>query len=149
MAKDEIYEVTTPGTPMGPLPSVPPPAPFLNRAAKRKQMKAAKGQAKQKFTLLELQKAFSIALEMKQESRGHLFSKTLKRKEDGIELCVFCGTGRDTTEGECKYSLLTFVDRVQTILLNPTFFVGDDSQANYLQHGDEYEGIRIPVEAKE
>lgn len=121
----------------------------MNREQKRKRDKVVKGQAKQKFTLMELQKAFSVALEMKKESRGHLFSHTLKHKDTGIELCVFCGTGRDTTEGECEYWFLTYIDRVQTILINPQFFVGDDSQAAWIQHGDEYEDIRIPVEVED
>lgn len=110
----------------------------MNREQKRRQLKVAKTQAKQKFTLLELQKAFSIANEMKKESRGHLFSKTLK------ERCVFCGVDRET-KVECEYWFLTFIDRVQTILVNPDFFVGVDAEANWLQHGDEYEGIRIPT----
>lgn len=111
---------------------------YMNRASKRKAMKSIKGQAKQKFTLLELQKAISIALEMKKESRGHLFNVHTK------ERCVFCGVGRRTKK-ECEWWLLTFIDRLQTILLNPDFFIGQDYQANYLQHGDEYQDIVIPT----
>lgn len=94
-------------------------------------------QERMKFTLLEAQKAIAIALEMIKESRGHLFSKTLK------ERCVFCGVGRKT-KTECKYWLLTFLDRYQTILINPTFFVGADHRANWLQHGEEYQTISVP-----
>lgn len=108
-------------------------------------MKAARGQAKQKFTLLELQKALSIALEMKKESRGHLFSPNLKHEETRIEMCLFCGEDRNT-KTECDHWFLTFIDRIQTILINPEFFIGVDEQANWLQHGDEYEGIRVPID---
>lgn len=110
----------------------------MNRATKRKAMKTAKGQAKQKFTLLELQKAFSIAQEMEKESRGHLFSHHMK------ERCVFCGKGR-RTKIHCDYWFLTFMDRVQTILINPTFFVGADTEALWLQHAAEYAAIQVPV----
>lgn len=114
----------------------------MNRESKRKALKTVKGQAKQKFTLLELQKALSIALEMKKESKGHLFSLNLK------ERCVFCGDGRKTKK-DCDYWFLTFIDRVQTILINPTFFVGRDAEAAWLQYGDEYQEIRIPVLTKD
>lgn len=110
----------------------------MNRAAKRKAMKTVKGQAKQKFTLLELQKAISISLEMKKASHGHLFDKNLK------ERCVFCGVGRKTKK-ECEYWFLTFLDRIQTILINPLFFSDDDIEALWLQHDDAYQDIRIPV----
>ncbi len=117
----------------------------MNRDAKRKTMKAAKGQAKQKFTLLELQKAIAISLEMKKESRGHLFSPNLKHEETQVEMCVFDGIDRNTTD-DCEFWFLTFLDRVQTILINPEFFIGADAKASWLQHGDEYQDIRIPVE---
>lgn len=110
----------------------------MNRTQKRKSVKAAKGQAKQKFTLLELQKAFSIALEMKKASHGHLFSKNLK------ERCVFCGKGR-RTKMECELWFLTFLDRVQTILINPEFFTADDIEAIWIQHEAEYADIQIPL----
>jgi hypothetical protein len=110
----------------------------MNRAQKRKALKGAKGQAKQKFTLLELQKAFSIALEMKKASHGHLFSKNLK------ERCVFCGKGRKSKK-ECEYWFLTFLDRIQTIIINPEFFTADDIEAIWLQHAAEYAPIQIPV----
>lgn len=110
----------------------------LNRAAKRKRDKKIQGQAKQKFTLLEMQKAFSIALEMERASKGHLFSKNLK------ERCVFCGETRKTRK-KCDYWFLTWMDRVQTILINPGFFTDDDIQAVWIQHAAEYSGIQIPL----
>jgi hypothetical protein len=116
----------------------------VNRAQRRVRDKAVKGQAKQKFTLLDLQKAFAIALEMVKESRGHLFSNTMKHKDTGHELCVFCGKQRDTTD-ECDFERLTWMDRVQTILLNPEFFRESDAEALFFQHGDEYAELRIPL----
>lgn len=110
----------------------------MNRAQKRRAIKGAKGQAKQKFTLLELQKAISIALEMKKASRGHLFDKNLK------ERCVFCGKTRKV-KTECNFWFLTFIDRIQTILLNPEFFSADDIEALWLQHSNQYQEIKIPM----
>lgn len=94
-------------------------------------------QERMRLTLLDAQKAISIALEMIKESRGHLFSIHLK------ERCVFCGVGRKTKK-ECKFWLLTFLDRYQTILINPTFFRGADERANWLQHGEQYQTISVP-----
>ena len=110
----------------------------MNRAGRRKTMKKAQRQGKTTFTLVELQKAFAIALEMKKASRGHLFSKSLK------EHCVFCGKDRDVKE-ECDYWFLTYMDRVQTILINPQFFTDDDMEALWLQHAAEYSAIAVPI----
>ena len=110
----------------------------MNRKARRSQKVALSRQEKIKFTLTDVQKAISIALEMRKESRGHLFRKGPKRT-----VCVFCGAGRRTKE-DCEYSLMTFFDRMQTVLINPDFFKGDDKQANWLQHGEAYKEIKIP-----
>lgn len=113
----------------------------MNRANRRhleKQGEAGK-QAAQQFTLLELQKAISIALEMKKASKGHLFDKNLK------ERCVFCGKSR-RVRTDCEFEFMTFLDRVQTILINPGFFTNKDIEAIWLQHGQQYKGIRIPVQ---
>lgn len=117
---------------------------MLNRSQRRDRDKKVKGQAKQKFTLLDLQKAFSIALEMVKESRGHLFSPTMKHKDTGHPLCVFCGQQQDTKE-ECDFERLTWMDRVQTILLNPDFFRESEAEAIFFQHGDEYKDLSIPL----
>jgi len=109
----------------------------MNRKARRTIDSEAKKQGKKKFTLLELQKALSIAIEMKKESRGHLFKQHLK------EHCVFCGADRNTKK-ECEWWFLTYLDRVQTILINPLFFKNDDTQANWLQQGDDYKQIKVP-----
>lgn len=110
----------------------------MNRAQRRKTMKRAIKQGKTTFTLVELQKAFSIALEMKKASNGHLFSKSLG------ERCVFCGQDRKTKE-MCDYWFLTYMDRVQTILINPEFFTDDDIEAVWLQHAAEYSAIAVPI----
>ena len=110
----------------------------MNRSERRKTMKKAMKQGKKTFTLVELQKAFSISLEMKKASRGHLFSKTMKEK------CVFCGQDRNTKK-ECDFWFMTFMDRVQTILINPEFFTDDDIEAIWLQHAAQYSAIAIPV----
>ena len=111
---------------------------MANRDQRRKTAKLAKKQGKTQFNLVDLQKAFSIALEMKKASQVHLFDKIMG------ERCTFCGKGRDTEE-ECEYWFLTFLDRVQTILINPDFFTGDDIQAIWLQHAAAYAPIQIPV----
>ena len=110
----------------------------MNRQTRRNTIKAKTRQERVKFTLIDVQKAISIALEMRKESRGHLFKKGPKRT-----VCVFCGAGRRTKE-DCEYSLLTFFDRMQTVLINPDFFRGDDKQANWLQQGEMYKDIRVP-----
>lgn len=117
----------------------------MNRAQRRVRDKKVKGQAKQKFTLLELQKAFAIAMEMVKESRGHLFNTHMKDEKSGLELCTFCGQDRNTKD-ECDYERLTWMDRVQTILLNPDFFRESEAEAVYLQHGEQYQEVKIPVE---
>lgn len=110
----------------------------MNRKTRRATAKFKTKQEKIKFTLIDVQKAISVALEMRKESRGHLFKKGPKRT-----VCVFCGAGRRTKD-ECEYSFMTFIDRMQTVLVNPDFFKGDDSQANWLQHGESYAEIKVP-----
>lgn len=107
----------------------------MNRAAKRQAQKATVKKY-DKFTIIDVQKAFSIAFEMKKESHGHLYKKHMN------ELCVFCGATRKAKR-ECKYWVLTLMDRVQMILINPSFFKGADEEANWLQHGNEYQDVRV------
>lgn len=113
----------------------------MKRKAQKRLQSEAKKQGKKKFTLLELQKALSIALEMKKDTGGHLFKDHLKNH------CVFCG--EDTkTKKKCDWWFLTYLDRVQTILINPLFFQGDDSQAKWLQQGEDYKQIKVPTKTK-
>lgn len=88
------------------------------------------------FTLLELQRATHIANEMRKASRGHLFTKSLK------ERCIFCGEDRKTRT-DCASWFQTFLDRMQTILINPEFYKDDDIEGYFYQHGDEYGGIKL------
>jgi len=93
---------------------------------------------RKKYSLQDVQKAISIALMMRKFSKGHLFSKTMKDK------CVFCGSTMKTKK-QCSYWFMTFLDRVQTVLINPTFFKDDDIQALWLQHGEDYQNIKLPL----
>ena len=103
----------------------------------RKQRRSRKENAK-KYSLTNVQQAINIALTMKKFSKGHLFNKNMKDK------CTFCGASMKTKK-ECSYWFLTFLDRLQTILINPTFFTDENVQALWLQHGDEYQNIKLPL----
>lgn len=109
----------------------------MNRAQRRKLSKDQQQHAKPLYSLLDVQKATVIAIEMKKASLGHLFRKELKN------LCVFCGKSTKSKK-ECEYWFLTFMDRQQTVLINPEFFSDDDMEAIWLQHGYEYDDIKIP-----
>ena len=91
-----------------------------------------------KYTLRDVQKAVNIAISMMQISKGHLFSKNLKDR------CVFCGQTTKTKK-RCEYWVMTLIDRMQTILINPDFFRDDEIQALWLQHGEEYQNIKLPL----
>lgn len=94
--------------------------------------------AKKKYSLHDVQAAINIAITMKKYSKGHLFSKALKDR------CTFCGATMKTKK-ECPYWVMTMIDRIQTVLINPNFFQGDDIQALWLQHGEEYQNIKLPL----
>ena len=107
----------------------------------RKQRRAAKKKdktAKPLYSLQDVQRASNIAIEMKKISKGHLFSKNLKDR------CVFCGVTMKTKK-ECQYWFIGFLDRMQTVLINPEFYTDDNLQALWLQHGDEYQNIKLPL----
>lgn len=93
---------------------------------------------KKKYSLQDVQKAMNIAITMKKYSKGHLFSKTLKDR------CTFCGATMKTKR-ECQYWFMTFMDRVQTVLINPDFFMDDNVDALWLQHGEDYQNIKLPL----
>lgn len=107
----------------------------MNRQKKRKLARITK---KPKYSLDDVQSAIAIALEMKKHSKGHLFSKNLKDR------CVFCGKGMKV-RSQCPYWALTLIDRIQTVLINPSFFTDENIKALYLQHGEEYQNIRLPL----
>lgn len=93
---------------------------------------------KKKYSLEDVQKSISIALMMKKYSKGHLFSKTMKDR------CVFCGATMKTKK-ECAYWFMCFLDRLQTVLINPSFFTDKEIEALWLQHGSEYQDIKLPL----
>lgn len=107
----------------------------MNRKQRRTTVKK---EAVKKYSLQNVQHAILIAIEMKKLTKGHLFSKDLK------ELCVFCGANMKTKK-QCDYWIMTLIDRVQTILINPTFYTSDNLQALWLQHGEEYQNIKLPL----
>lgn len=107
----------------------------LNRRLKRKRQRVEK---KPRYSLDDINKAIAIAIEMRKWSKGHLYSKNLKDR------CVFCGATMKTKR-QCKYWAMTLLDRIQTVLINPTFFTDANIEALYLQHGEEYQNIKLPL----
>lgn len=110
---------------------------MTNRETRRKQDKK---DSVKKYSLNDVQRALSIAIEMKRYSKGHLFSKALKDR------CVFCGLTMKTKK-TCDYWAITIFDRLQSALVNPLFYKDDELQSLWLQHGDEYQNIRLPLAA--
>lgn len=105
----------------------------------RRTRRLFKRQAKKpRYSLEDVQSAITIAIEMKKHSKGHLFSKGLKDR------CTFCGQSMKTRR-QCEYWVLTLIDRIQTILINPDFFTDENVQALWLQHGEEYQNIKLPL----
>lgn len=108
-----------------------------NREVRRKQAKTIRSK-KKKYSLEDVQKSLSVAIEMKKHTKGHLFSKAQK------DNCVFCGATMKTRK-QCPYWILTMFDRMQTALINPTFFTDENIEALWLQHGEEYQDIKLPL----
>lgn len=107
----------------------------MSRRTKRLFARQSK---KPKYSLEDVQAAIVVALEMKKHSKGHLFSKALKDK------CTFCGATMKTRK-QCPYWAMTLIDRIQTVLINPAFFTAENVKALYLQHGEEYQNIKLPL----
>lgn len=110
---------------------------MLNRKQRRAQSKAI-GSKRKKYSLEDVQRAMNIAIEMRKISKGHLFNENMKGR------CVFCGLTKKTKK-ECDYWFMTFMDRLQTVLINPRFFTDDNLQALWLQHGEDYQNIQLPL----
>lgn len=110
----------------------------MSNKEKRNLLKRRKSPEFARYSMNSIHKAMSIAIEMKKISKGHLYSKQLKDR------CVFCGQTMKTKK-ECEYWFMTFLDRLQTVLVNPGFFTNQDIQALWLQHGDEYQNIQLPL----
>lgn len=110
-----------------------------SRIARRKVARRREKEiSKPKYSLVDVQKAINLGVVMKQHAKGHLFSKNLKDR------CTFCGATMKTRK-TCSYWFLTFLDRMQTALINPDFFQDDNVQALWLQHGEEYQDIKLPL----
>lgn len=107
----------------------------MDRKAKRKQERK---QNKPKYSLLDVQRAMNVAIEMKKHTKGHLFKKHLK------DLCIFCGAS-DKTRKQCPYWFFTFLDRMQVVLINPAFFTDNEVQALWLRNEDDYKDVQIPL----
>jgi hypothetical protein len=93
---------------------------------------------KAKYSLHDVQKAINIAIEMRKLTKGHLFSKNLK------ERCTFCGATMKTRK-MCDFWFLTFIDRLQVILINPSYFTDQEIEALWMQNGEEYKDVKIPI----
>lgn len=107
----------------------------MNRLTRRAQERRQK---RPKYSLIDVQKAMNTALEMKKLTKGHLFSKTLK------DHCVFCGATLKTRK-RCPYWFFTFMDRMQVILINPSFFTDNEVQALWVRTEDEYKEVQFPL----
>lgn len=110
----------------------------MNRATKRV---TERKQKRPKYSLIDVQKASNIAIEIGRINKGHLFSKAMKDK------CVFCGK---TTKArtKCQYWFFTFLDRMQIALINPSFFTDANIETLYLTHDSEYQDVVIPLNMK-
>ena len=119
---------------------------MANRYTRRLQKK----KNKKEFSLDDVQKSLAIAIEMKKLTKGHLFMKntTAQTKDGKVDAeksyCAFCGANMKTTK-ECDYWMMTLFDRLQSILINPSFYTADNIEALWLQHGEEYQNIKLPL----
>ena len=107
----------------------------MNRQERRTSKKK---DTSKKYSLSDVQRAIMVAIQFKKLTKGHLFSKNLKDK------CVFCQASMKTKK-ECPYHIMTLLDRIQTVLINPTFFRDAEIEALWLQHSEEYQNIRLPL----
>lgn len=114
----------------------------MNRKARRNILKTTRKNTKPKYSIQDMQRAMGIANEMIKATKGHLYVKHLNDK------CVFCGK-TIRAKAKCKYTVITFIDRMQTVLVNPDFYKDNDKEAFFFQHGDIYKDIRIPAGLKD
>jgi hypothetical protein len=109
----------------------------MNRELRRARAKKVQS-ARKKYSLEDVQRATNIALEIRKLSKGHLFSKNLK------DCCVFCGADMKTKK-MCDYWFVSFLDRLQTVLINPAHFKDNEIEALWIKTEDEYGNIKIPL----
>lgn len=110
----------------------------MNRKERRLRAKNVKS-AKKKYSLEDIQRAINISVQIRKLSKGHLFSKTMKDR------CIFCGATMKTKK-QCDYWFLSFLDRLQVVLINPDHFKDDEIQALWLHAEDEYKDVKIPLQ---
>lgn len=116
----------------------------MNRKTRRKNEQVAnRTHGKAKYSLHDVQRAMNIALEMRKLTKGHLFSKTLVNKNKQ-NLCTFCGATMKTRK-MCDLWFVTFLDRLQVVLINPDYFKDNEIEALWLQNSDEYKEIMVPL----
>ena len=119
---------------------------MANRYTRRLQKKKNPKQ----FSLDDVQKSLAIAIEMKKLTKGHLFMKntTAQTKDGEVDAsksyCAVCGANMKT-KTQCDYWAMTLFDRLQSILINPSFYTDDNIEALWLQHGEEYQNIKLPL----
>lgn len=107
----------------------------MNRLLRRKQERT---QGRKKYSLIDVQKAMNVAMEMKKFTKGHLYNKSMKDR------CVFCGATLKTKK-QCAYWFYTFLDRMQVVLINPDFFTDKDIQALWMRNEEEYKEVQFPL----
>lgn len=107
----------------------------MNRASRRRYAKQAKTD-KPKYSLEDIQRAMGISMRMNEATKGHLYKKHMDDK------CVFCGATLRARK-QCEHWFLTFVDRLQVILINPDFYEKDDDNAYWLIP-EEYGKVKVP-----
>lgn len=113
----------------------------MNREQRRKRAKQI-GTAKPKYSLEDVQRAMNVAIQIRKLSKGHLFKKTLN------DQCVFCGAGMDTKK-MCDYWFVSYLDRLQVVLINPDHFKDDALDVLWVQDGEEYKDVKVPLNVQE
>jgi hypothetical protein len=110
---------------------------MLNRKQRRIRAKKVKS-AKPLYSLEDVQRAMNVALQIRKLTKGHLFSKNLKDR------CVFCGDDMKTKR-MCPSWLISLLDRLQTVLINPDHFKDNEMDALWVKSQDEYGNIKVPI----
>jgi hypothetical protein len=113
----------------------------MNRKLRRTRAKTVKS-AKKKYSLEDVQRALNIAMEIRKLTKGHLFSKNMKDR------CVFCGATMKTKK-MCDYWFVSFMDRLQVVLINPEHFRDNEIEALWIKSEDEYGNIKVPLSVPE
>jgi hypothetical protein len=107
----------------------------MNRSQRRNRKAPS---TKKKYSLEDVQRSINVALQIRKLTKGHLFSKNLKDR------CVFCGKTMKVRSW-CPASLISFIDRIQTVLINPEFFKDNEMEVLWIKNDDEYGNIKVPL----